>query len=114
LLRAGQVIGIGVTSRENYALAPDLPGMIKAGLPNYQFLQWNGLFLPLGTAPEIIDKLFISVQAAMNTPEVKQILETDGTEVAISASPTAFVSFTRNESKFLEKLIKDSGLKSFE
>jgi NAD(P)H-nitrite reductase large subunit len=50
----------------------------------------------------------------MNTPEVKQILETDGTEVAISASPTAFVSFTRNESKFLEKLIKDSGLKSFE
>jgi tripartite-type tricarboxylate transporter receptor subunit TctC len=114
LLRAGQVIGIGVTSRENYALAPDLPGMIKAGLPNYQFLQWNGLFLPLGTAPEIIDKLFISVQAAMNTNEVKQILETDGTEVAISASPTAFVSFTRNESKFLEKLIKDSGLKSFE
>lgn len=114
LLRNGQVIGIGVTSKDNYSLAPELPGTIKSGLPNYQFLQWNGLFLPLGTPQEIVDKLFISVQIAMNTPEVKQILSTDGTEVAVSSSPVMFGGFLKNESRILEKLINDSGLKSFE
>jgi hypothetical protein len=50
----------------------------------------------------------------MNSPAVRQSLESDGTEVFVSASPEAFGQFLRNDTKFWEKLIATGGIKAFE
>ncbi len=113
-IRAGKLIGLAVTTKSASPSVPQLPGMLSAGLPDYEILQWNGMFAPAGTPPAILDKLFTALTAAMNTEEVKRVLTAEGTDVFVSASPSAFAAFIKQDNIFWDKLIKERGAKAFE
>jgi len=51
---------------------PDLPTLDESGLKGYQIVGWNGLFLPAGTPPAIVDKLHIEVVKALALADVKE------------------------------------------
>jgi hypothetical protein len=114
LMRSGQLVGLAVTSKEASPIVPNLLGMKAAGLSGYEIFQWNAIFAPAGTPPEFVNKLYAGIKTAMNSPAVRQSLESDGTEVFVSASPEAFGQFLRNDTKFWEKLIATGGIKAFE
>ncbi len=108
-VRAGKLVGLGVTTHEKSPYIPDLPGTVEAGLPKYEIFQWNGVFVPAGTPPEIVKKLYDATVSAMNQPEVKRALSADGTEAFVSKSPADFAAFLKKDNVFWEKLVKDSG-----
>jgi tripartite-type tricarboxylate transporter receptor subunit TctC len=111
-IKAGRLVGLGVTTTERFPLVPELPGMREAGLPNYRIDFWYGFFVPQGTPPEIVKKLFDATQVALHQPQVKAMLAREGTDVSPSASTAEFQSFIREENKFWAKLAKDSGAKA--
>jgi tripartite-type tricarboxylate transporter receptor subunit TctC len=111
-IQAGRLVGLGVTSSERFPLVPDLPGMKEAGLPAYRMDFWYGLFVPPGTPPEIVKKLFDASSVALQQPEVKAALAREGTDVSPLASPAEFVSFVQDERRFWAKLAKDAGAKA--
>src|SRR5262249_32947741 len=55
--RAGKLRARAVPSRERTPLAPDLPTMIEAGVPDYEVATFNGIAAPAGTPAEIVAKL---------------------------------------------------------
>lgn len=114
LIRAGQLTGLAVTSKESSPLVEGLPGMKAAGLLGYEIFQWNAIFAPAGTPPEVLNKLYAGIKTAMSNPAVKQSLESEGTEVFVSSSPEAFKNFLKNDTKFWERLINSGGIKAFE
>jgi len=114
LMRSGQLTGLAVTSKDSSPLVEGLPGMKAAGLAGYEMYQWNAIFAPAGTPPEIINKLYAAIKTAMNNPAVKQSLESEGTEVFVSSSPEAFGVFLKSDTKFWERLIASGGIKAFE
>jgi tripartite-type tricarboxylate transporter receptor subunit TctC len=109
MIKAGRLRGLAVSSRERSPLVPDLPGMAEAGLPEYGIAFWYGFFVPVGTPPEIVNKLFEAITLAAQKPEVKAALEREGTEVSLSRSPEEFAAFLGEDSKFWVKLVKESG-----
>ena len=111
-IKAGRLLGLGVTTTERFPLVADLPGMKEAGLPAYKMDFWYGFFVPAGTPPEIVKKLFDATQVALQKPEVKAALAREGTDVSASASPADFAAFLKDESRFWSKLAKDSGAKA--
>src|SRR5579862_438925 len=46
LARSGQMIAIGVTTRQRSALAPEIPTLSETGLPGFDVSAWTGLFVP--------------------------------------------------------------------
>ncbi len=114
LIRSGQLTGLAVTSKDASPLVEGLPGMKAAGLVGYEIFQWNAIFAPAGTPPEVLNKLYAGIKAAMSNPAVKQSLETEGTEVFVSSSPEAFGNFLKSDTKFWERLIASGGIKAFE
>ena len=114
LMRAGQLVGLAVTSKEASPIVANLPGMKAAGLSGYEIFQWNAIFAPAGPPPDVVDRLYSGIKSAMNNPAVRQSLEAEGTEVFVSASPEAFGQFLRSDTKFWEKLISTGGIKAFE
>jgi tripartite-type tricarboxylate transporter receptor subunit TctC len=88
--------------------------MRAAGLPGYEIFQWNGIFAPVGTPPEVVQKLYAAIKQAMSQSAVKQSLQSEGTEVFVSSSPEAFSQFLKNDNQFWEKLITSGGIKAFE
>jgi tripartite-type tricarboxylate transporter receptor subunit TctC len=111
LVHSGRLRALAVTSRLRTPLVPDLPGMEEAGLPDYNMAFWYGFFVPAGTRPEIVKKLFDATISALQQPEVKQALAIQGTETAASRSPEEFAAFLAEDAKFWVRLVKESGAK---
>ncbi|MDP3085092.1 MAG: tripartite tricarboxylate transporter substrate binding protein [Rubrivivax sp.] len=111
MVQAGRLRALAITSANRSPLVPDVPGMIEAGLPAYAMSFWYGLFVPVGTPPEVMRKIFDATHEAMQKPEVKAVLAREGTEVALSKSSAEFVAFLEEDNRFWAKLVKDSGVK---
>ena len=111
MMQAGRLRGLAVSTRERSSLVPGVPGMAEAGLPAYSIEFWYGLFVPVGTPPAVVKKIFDAATTAMQQPSVKTALAREGTEVALSASPEQFSTFLNEDAKFWVKLVKDAGVK---
>jgi len=106
MVQAGRLKGLAISSRERSPLAPNLPGMREAGLPDYSIEFWYGLFVPVGTPSDVVQKIFDAAQVALKNPNLKAALAREGTDVSTSASPAAFAKFLTEDEKFWVKLVK--------
>ena len=112
MVQAGRLKALAVTSPGRSPLVPDVPGTAEAGLPAYSMSFWYGFFVPVGTPPEVMKKLFEATQQVMQRPEVKAALAREGTEVAMSKSPEDFAAFLTDDNRFWARLVKDVGIKA--
>jgi len=111
MVQAGRLKALAVTSVNRSSLVPDVPGTAEAGLPGYSMSFWYGFFVPVGTPPEVMKKLFDATQQVMQRADVKAALAREGTEVAMSKSPEDFAAFLTDDNRFWAKLVKDAGVK---
>ncbi len=111
MVSAGRLKAIGVTSAERSALVPGVPGMVEAGFPASHMSFWYGLFVPVGTPPDVVKKLFDATAEVLQRPDVKAALAREGTETAGSRSPEEFASFLNDDNRFWARLVKDAGVK---
>jgi len=107
----GRLRALAVSTRERSPLVPDLPGMKEAGLPDYNLEFWYGMFVPAGTPPAIVRKIYDATVAAMQQAPIKAALAREGTEVSLSASPEQFASFLVEDGKFWVQLVKNAKVK---
>jgi tripartite-type tricarboxylate transporter receptor subunit TctC len=107
----GKLRVIAVSTRERSPLVPDIPGMKEAGLPEYNLEFWYGMFVPVGTPPAVVQKIYEATITAMQQPSVKTALAREGTEVSISGSPEQFRNFLVEDGKFWTNLVKSANVK---
>jgi tripartite-type tricarboxylate transporter receptor subunit TctC len=111
LVQAGRLKALAVTSRDPTPLVPGVPGMAQAGLPNYEISFWYGFFVPAGTPPEAVKKLFDATTQALKAPQTPKALAPHGTEASGSASPADFAAFLAEDDRLWARLVKESGAK---
>jgi tripartite-type tricarboxylate transporter receptor subunit TctC len=104
-VQSGKLRALAVSSARRVPGLPDTPTLAEAGLPGYSVVEWNGVFLPRGTPPDIVQQLGKAVQAAVNEPKVKQKLLQLGLEPA-GTTPEAFAKFVRDETGRVGALVK--------
>ena len=107
----GRLRALAVSTRERSPLVPDLPGMKEAGLPDYNLEFWYGMFVPAGTPPAIVKKIYDATIAAMQQAPIKAALAREGTEVSLSVSPEQFAAFLLEDGKFWVQLVKSAKVK---
>ena len=112
LVQAGRLKALAITSRSATALIPGVPGMGEAGLSDYEIGFWYGFFVPAGTPPEVVRKLFEATAQVLKAPETARVLAKEGTETAASASPEDFSGFLAEDAKLWARLVKESGAKA--
>jgi len=108
-IRSGKVKALAVMSKKRIPSQPDVPTLDEIGINNFDVTAWQALFVPKGTAPEIVARLTAEMNKAITSPDVKARLEDFGLEVTPSDGP-ALAAFLRNETAFWHKLIKERGL----
>ena len=108
-VRAGRLRALAVTSMKRFALVPDVPTVAET-VPGFEVLSWYGVFAPTGTPASIIKKLNADFAAALNSPDVKALLATDGSEV-VASSPDYFGKVIKAEYARWAPVVKESGAK---
>lgn len=109
-VKDGKLRALAITSRQRSPLAPELPTMAEAGVPGYEMIGWNGVFVPRGTPPRIVDRLAEEIIAIVGTPEVKTKLATLGAE-PVGSRPEDFAVFMNDEAARWGKIIAERGIK---
>jgi tripartite-type tricarboxylate transporter receptor subunit TctC len=92
LIREGKVRALAITSAAHTPLAPDLPTMVEAGVPNYEVTTFNGIVAPAGTPKAIIGKLNAAMNEGLQTSEMKATIAQLGA-VSPLGSPEQFGQF---------------------
>ncbi len=110
-VQAGKLRPIAVSSVQRNPLYPNVPTVSESGYPGFQALSWAGISAPKGTPKVILDKLEAAMIQAMQTPEVKQRLESVGFVIPPLGS-NAYNAFLKSEIDQWVTLIKKAGIKS--
>ena len=71
-VRAGKLRALGVTTAKRQELLPDVPTVAEF-LPGYEANGWYGIVAPGGTPKEIIERLNITINAALADPTMKPV-----------------------------------------
>ena len=109
-IKANKIRALAVTTSKRSDLVPDLPTIAEAGLPGYEANNWNGFLVPGKTPRPIIDRLNKEITAALNAPDIKEILFKQGLDAAPS-TPEQFASYMKSEMAKWAKVIKAAGIK---
>jgi tripartite-type tricarboxylate transporter receptor subunit TctC len=92
LIRDGKLRALAITSRTRTPLAPDLPTMIEAGVPDYEVMTFYGVVAPAGTPEPIVKLLNATINEALATTEIRDTITKLGS-VPSPVSPEAFAQF---------------------
>jgi tripartite-type tricarboxylate transporter receptor subunit TctC len=110
-VRSGKLKALAIATRSRAKIAPRLPTMIEAGVPNFVVTQWHGLLAPRATPRAIVERLYREVAAAVKQPDVASRFATDGTE-GIGSSPTEFAEHLRSEREQWAKVVKIANIRT--
>jgi tripartite-type tricarboxylate transporter receptor subunit TctC len=88
-VRNNKVRLIATSSSQRPDSLKDLPSLASSGYPNVESLAWNGLFAPAGTPDAVVQKVNADVNALLQDPAVRQVLDSQGLTV-VGGSPADF------------------------
>jgi tripartite-type tricarboxylate transporter receptor subunit TctC len=106
----GQLKAIAVTQLKRAGIAPDVPTMAEAGLPDYDIGLWFGLLAPAGTPRDVIDKLSRVANEAIKSDDVRTALRTAGLD-PIGSTPDEFARYIVSEVQKGAAVVQAAGLK---
>ena len=101
---------LAVSAPARVSSLPDVPTMAQAGLPGFESSAGIGLLAPAATAKAIISRLHTSTVKVINTPETRQLLQSQGVEL-VGNSPEEFNTVIREESAKWDKVVRAGNIK---
>jgi tripartite-type tricarboxylate transporter receptor subunit TctC len=111
LVLSGRLRGLGVTSLKRSRLVPDIPTMVEAGVPGYEFTTWHALLGPKGLPATVLDTLSEKVRATLRTPEETQRFSDRGLDV-IAGTPDELAAHLKSETGKWGRVMKERGMRA--
>jgi tripartite-type tricarboxylate transporter receptor subunit TctC len=108
-VQGGAVKAIAHTGRGRLGTLPDLPAVAET-LSGFEAYEWNGVFVPTGTAPEIVRKLNAGLNATLRQREVIDRLKALNVDFREN-TPDEFRAFVAAETEKWGKVVREGGIK---
>ncbi|RJG03315.1 Bug family tripartite tricarboxylate transporter substrate binding protein [Noviherbaspirillum sedimenti] len=108
-IRQGAVRPLAVTSSVRLPSMSEVPTMVEAGVPGYDYASWLGYYAPRGTPKEVVEKLNAAFVKAVQSDEGKEFFNRMGM-IARSSTPQALTEFNKGQIASWERWVKVSGL----
>ena len=109
-IETGKVRALAVLSAQRIASLADVETIVEAGYPEVQGVNFNGIFAPKGTPPEIIAKLNTAIREALRKKAVIEQLARLGSE-APGSTPEEFTAFLDQQTRKWTDVMNKANIK---
>ena len=110
LLKGGLAKVLAVSSAKRSGIAPDVPTVAElAGIKDFDFTLWAGVFAPHGTPAAIVARLNSEINKILDDADVRHKLVDAGADVE-PMSVDQFRAFVNAESVKYARIIKETGV----
>ena len=109
-VKAGRLKAFAVTSDKRSVVAPDIPTLAEAGVPDCVVNSWYGALAPAKTPPAVLAKLSAALAKVVQSADVKERLLLQGAE-ATSSTPQEFDALIRDELAKWDYVIRAAKIK---
>jgi tripartite-type tricarboxylate transporter receptor subunit TctC len=110
LAKAGRVRALAVATKSRSPIAPDMPTIAESGLPGYDMVLWNAVFVPAATPKEIVARLNAEILKALQAPDARERLAGVGA-VPSGSSPEELGAYLKSEIEKFGRIVQATGLK---
>jgi tripartite-type tricarboxylate transporter receptor subunit TctC len=110
LAKSGRARALGVTSKERFPGAPDIPTIAEQGLPNYEATLWQGFFAPASIDPALGARIARDVEAVLRLPDTRVKLDRAGVTL-FEDNQENFKKFFHGEIEKWKDVVKRTNLK---
>ncbi|ONG50279.1 hypothetical protein BKE38_18700 [Pseudoroseomonas deserti] len=107
MVKDGLVRALAVTSPRRVPALPELPTVAEAGVAGYEMSGWYGVMAPARTPPAIVARLQQAIAAALQDPEVRARIESEGAEPS-GMAPEAFGRFAAAERAKWAEVVREA------
>jgi tripartite-type tricarboxylate transporter receptor subunit TctC len=107
---SGKLRALGVASAKRLASFDTVPTLHEQGLKGFEAYAWQGLVVPAGTPPQVIDSLNQALVSALRTTAAKARFQTLGLE-AIPSTPQQMAEYAKSEREKWGKVIRASNIR---
>ena len=111
LIRANEVIALGVTTLKRSPSAPDVPTLAEQGLRGFEAVSWFSLMAPAKLPKEIQARLNQLTIQTLSKPEIRSRLSNGGLEPN-PGSPEELSRYIQQEASKWRKIVQQSGARA--
>jgi tripartite-type tricarboxylate transporter receptor subunit TctC len=108
-VNGGQLRALAVAAPARAKALPNTPTMAEAGYPDFAMSTWYGISAPAGTSREIVAKLHSAIAATLNTPKVREKIESQGAQIFLK-NPEEYAAYLQADAKLMLELIKRANM----
>lgn len=109
-VKGGTLRPLAITSAQRNPLFPDVPTIAEVIGKPYEAYEWNGVFVPKGTSPEIVNRLYTALRDVLALPDVKAKFDGLGSRI-VASQPEEFRKHLAAESARWAATVKAAGIK---
>ena len=106
---SGKLRALAVTTAKRWHTLPNVPTVAET-IPGYEVELWFGTMAPRGTPQPIINQLNAAINKAVQSPDIKKTLESDGM-IGSNATPEQFGQRIRKDYERWLKVVKEANIK---
>ena len=77
-IQSGKVRALAVTSAKRLESLPNVPTVAESGVPGFEVVSWQAIFVPAGTPKPIIEQLHGEIMKILAQPEMQERLKALG------------------------------------
>jgi tripartite-type tricarboxylate transporter receptor subunit TctC len=111
LIRANEVIALGVTTLKRSPSAPDIPTLAEQGLRGFEAVSWFSLMAPAKLPKEIQARLNQLTIQTLSKPEIRSRLSNGGLDPN-PGSPEELSRYIQQEASKWRKIVQQSGARA--
>jgi tripartite-type tricarboxylate transporter receptor subunit TctC len=109
-IKDGRVLALAVTTAQRSPAFPDVPTVVEAGLPGFDYDTWYGIFAPGRTPRAVIRQINEAVSRVVGLAELKERMLVQGV-VLKSSTPEQFNKLVAEDIGRLKKVVEAANIK---
>lgn len=106
-IKAGTLRPIAMGGAQRSVALPDIPTVAESGYPGFDAVNWQGLFLPANTPPDIAQRYQREVAKVVAMPEIRDRLIAGGQDV-VASTPEEFTVRIKSDVAKFGKVVRDA------